>query len=201
MTIVLDLDDVLANLRESLYRTLSVATGIDLHWRNWTHYDLRQHYAIDEVRLNEVLITKQALEACEPEHNAATTTHELVDLGFDIVIVTARGWHPQAESITRSWLAAHAIRYDHLAVVPLQGNKLDAIDTYSNIWFAVDDHPSHVLRYQAAGIPTLVMDRPWNVGCSGHRVFSTAAVVEYAHQLRERCDCKPTNLARLHSNE
>lgn len=186
MTILLDLDDVLANLRESLYRTLRVATGIDLHWRDWAHYDLRQHYAIDEVRLNKVLIAEQALEACEPEQGAAVMTRMLSELGFQIVIITARGWHPQARSVTCSWLAANAIYYDHLTVIPLQGNKLDAVSSYSNICLAVDDHPSHVLRYQAAGIPTLVMDRPWNSGCSGDRVYSTAAVVEYAHDLIKR---------------
>ena len=192
-TIVLDLDDVLANLRESLYRTLSAATGIDLHWRNWTHYDLRQHYAIDEVRLNELLIAERTLEACEPEQDAGIMTHMLAELGFEIVIVTARGWHPRAQAVTRSWLAAHAIHYDHLAVVSLQGNKLDAIDTYSNIRLAVDDHPSHVLRYQAAGIPTLVMDRPWNIDYAGDRVFSMATVVEYAQNLLTRRDSKAIN--------
>ena len=186
MTIVLDLDDVLANLRESLYRILSAATGIDLHWRNWAHYDLRIHYAIDEARLNDVLIAEQALEVCEPEQDAALMTRTLVELGFEIVIVTARGWHPRAQSVTSSWLAAHAIHYDHLTVVPLQGNKLQALDSYSNIRLAVDDHPSHVLRYQAAGIPTLVMDRPWNVACGGDRVSSMAAVVDYANVLIER---------------
>jgi hypothetical protein len=43
MTIIFDLDDVLANLRESLYQTLTQVTGVDLHWRHWQHYALRQH--------------------------------------------------------------------------------------------------------------------------------------------------------------
>ena len=179
MNIILDLDDVLANLRESLYCTLSSVTGIDLHWRQWLHYDLRLHYAIDDARLNRVLIENQTLEACEPEPGAGSMTRKLSQLGYRITIVTARGWHPRAQALTAEWLHRHAIHYDRLAVVPLQSNKLKVIDRLDDIALTVDDHPKHIQHYQDAGLKTLVMDRPWNATCQAERVFSMAAVVDW----------------------
>ncbi|MCB1807618.1 MAG: hypothetical protein KDJ99_21440, partial [Candidatus Competibacteraceae bacterium] len=66
MTIILDLDDVLANLRESLYQVMSRVTRIDKHWRDWTHYDLREHYQVDNAFLDDVLMRERALESCQP---------------------------------------------------------------------------------------------------------------------------------------
>ena len=154
MTIILDLDDVLANLRQSLYQSLVQASGIDVHWRHWRRYDLRDHYPTVLDRLEEILI----------DDRTVATTRALKDLGFEIAIVTARGWHPRAEAITRDWLGEHGIHHDHLRIVPLGANKLEVLTPFPRIALAVDDHPDHVRRYRQAGIPALLMDRPWNAG-------------------------------------
>lgn len=180
MTIVFDLDDVLANLRESLYRTLSRATGVDLHWRDWTHYDLRRHYDVGDDWLEDILIAERTMEVCQPEPGAAETTRLLIELGFELVIVTARGWHPQAETLTREWLETHRIAYDELLIVPLGADKLAALTDYDHIALAVDDHPHNTFRYQQAGIPTLLMDRPWNADAAGERIYSLDVVVTRA---------------------
>lgn len=183
MTIVLDLDDVLANLRESLYQILTSATGVDLHWQYWTHYDLRQHYRLVENHLDKILIDAQVLEHCQPEPGAEKITQLLRNLGFQVAIVTARGWHPQAKAITHSWLQSQNIFYDHLHVVPLGGNKLDVFAELQDVVMAVDDHPDNITRYDANGIFSLLMDRPWNKHFTGERIFSLDAIVDYASNL------------------
>jgi 5'(3')-deoxyribonucleotidase len=185
MTIILDLDDVLANLRESLYRTLTRASGIDLHWRHWRSYDLCEHYPTVCDRLDEILVDDRTLESCRPEPGAQAATRGLSKLGFEIAIVTARGWHPRAEAVTRHWLDKHGIRYDHLSIVSLGSNKLGALTPFRRIALAVDDHPDHVRRYQQAGIPAALMDRPWNAGCEGERIFSLEGMVELAGRFSE----------------
>lgn len=180
--IVLDLDDVIANLRESLYRVLRRATGIDRHWRDWQHYDLCQHFAIAKPALEQILIRDQALEDCRPEPGAAAATAALAALGFELVIITARAWHPRAEALTRDWLAAHAVHYHRLAVVPLGGDKLTALPDRP-VALAVDDHPHNIRNYQRAGIAALMVDRPWNTGHQAPRVESLTAAVAYAHNL------------------
>ncbi len=181
MTIILDLDDVLANLRESIYRTLATATGIDFHWRHWHHYDdLREHFAVVEDQLEALLIEGGTLEICQPEPGAPEATWMLKDLGFEIAIVTARGWHPDAHPITRQWLATHGIPYDHLRIIPLGGNKLEVLEPFAPVALAVDDHPANIAAYHRAGIPALMMDRPWNADFAGERIYSLDAVVDFA---------------------
>lgn len=179
MTIILDLDDVLANLRESLYQVLGRATGIERHWRDWQHYDLRRHYQLDSPALDALLVREQALEACQPEPGAAALTQALAALGLRQIIVTARGWHPRAAEVSRAWLAQHGMVYDDLRVVPLGGNKLEAIQDCPVIQLAVDDHPRHVARYQQQGIPVLIMDRPWNQEAPGERVYSAVEMLAF----------------------
>lgn len=183
-TIVLDLDDVLANLRESLYRVLAANTGIDRHWRDWPHYDLCQHFGIEKPELEALLIREQALEACEPEPDAAAATAALAAFGFELTIITARAWHPSADTLTRDWLERHEIRYHDLRVVALGGNKLDALPE-GEVLLAVDDHPSNIRRYQQAGIPSLMMHMPWNVDHAAERIHDLDAVVVRARNLLE----------------
>jgi 5'(3')-deoxyribonucleotidase len=178
MTIILDLDDVLANLRESLYRTLTRASGVDLHWRHWHSYDLCEHYPTVCDRLDEILVNDRTLESCRPEPGAQAATRALSELGFEIAIVTARGWHPRAEAVTRHWLDKHSIQHHRLSIVSLGGNKLEALTPFRRIALAVDDHPDHVRRYREAGIPAVLMDQPWNAECEGERIFSLEGMVE-----------------------
>lgn len=184
MTIILDLDDVLANLRESLYQALQRATGVDTHWRDWKHYDLTQYYAIEADALHDIIRQERALESCQPEPDAAATTEKLAEMGFEIAIITARGWHSGALELTREWLEQHRIHHDHLTIVPLGGNKLEALKPFPNIAFAVDDHPNNVKRYESIDISTLMMDMPWNAEHqSKKRIYSLEAVLDHASEI------------------
>jgi len=180
MTIIFDLDDVIANLRESLYQMLMQDTGVDLHWRHWSHYDLLRHYNLSYARLTEILIRSQVLENCQPEPGAAAVTQALRAQGFELAIVTARGWHPQALAITDEWLRTHGVSYDHLHIVPLGSDKREVLKPFANIVLAVDDHPHNITRYVAANIPAVLVDRPWNVDFAHpERIQALAAVLDY----------------------
>lgn len=187
MTIILDLDDVLANLRESLYQVMHRVTRIDKHWRDWTHYDLREHYQVDNAFLDDVLMRERALESCQPEPGAAAMTQALAELGCELVIITARGWHPQAHELTQDWLKQHGMRHDHLHVTQLGGNKLDVLTATTtpadSILLAVDDHPNNLQRYRQAGIPTLMPSMPWNAQYhDAPRIHDLQAVVDYTQR-------------------
>lgn len=161
-TVVLDLDDVVANLRDSLYQILSAASGRAYHWQQWQHYDLARHYPELADRLEALLVAERALERCLPEAGAAAATLALQQAGWQVAIVTARGWHPQAYAVTEAWLQQHAIVYQQLRVVPLGGDKRSVLAELGEVRLAVDDHPTHIERYRQSGINTLLMDRPWN---------------------------------------
>ena len=184
MTIILDLDDVLANLRESLYQVMRRATQIDKHWRDWAHYDLRQHFQVDNAFLDDVLMREQALESCQPEPGAADMTQALSALGFELIIVTARGWHPQARELTQNWLDRHGMQHNSLHVTQLGGNKLEGLRDLDTILLAVDDHPNNLRRYRQAGIATLMPAMPWNADYhDSPRIDNLQAVVDYANKI------------------
>ena len=184
MTIILDLDDVLANLRESLYQVMRRTTRIDKHWREWTHYDLRQHYQVDDAFLDEVLMREQALESCQPEPGAAEMTHALSDLGYELIVVTARGWHPKARELSQAWLNLHEMKHDGLHVTQLGGNKLQVLTGIDTVMLAVDDHPNNLRRYRQAGIATLMPSMPWNADYhDSPRIDNLQSVVDYAHKI------------------
>lgn len=180
MTIIFDLDDVLSNLRESLYQVMHKATGIDKHWRDWEHYDLGRHFSIDSDALNAILMEQRALENCVPEPGAAAATRHLSAQGFELSIVTARAWHPQAFELTQTWLQTHAITFHELRVVPLGSNKMDVLKEHRDIVLAIDDHPRNIQHYQQAGVSTLMVDRPWNAHYHAtERIFSLQPVLDY----------------------
>ena len=184
MTIIFDLDDVLSNLRESLYQVMHKATGIDKHWRDWHHYDLSRHFSIDNDALNAILVNQRALESCVPEPGAVTATKRLSAQGFELIIVTARAWHPQAFELTQTWLHAHDIDFHGLCVVPLGSNKMDVLAGCTDIVLAIDDHPRNIRHYQQAGVSTLMVDRPWNTDYhAAERIFSLQPVLDYAADL------------------
>jgi len=186
MHILLDLDDVLAKLRETLYQIMSQATGIDKHWDNWHHYDLTEHFSIANEALNDILLREQALEKALPEPGAIELTQQLMAMGFTLVVITARGWHPQAHQLTQDWLLQHGFHFDHLHVVELGGNKLDVLLPYDDICLAVDDHPKNVQRYLSIGIPTLMPHMPWNVNYHDtERIHSLTPVLAHAEKLTE----------------
>ncbi len=111
------------------------------------------------------MIAEQALERCLPEEGAADATLALQQAGWQVAIVTARGWHPHAYAVTEAWLQQHCITYQQLRVVPLGGDKRSVLAELGEVQLAVDDHPAHIERYRQGGINTLLMDRPWNRHC------------------------------------
>lgn len=177
-TVILDLDDVLGNLREALYRTLIRHSTHDRHWNDWHHYDLSLHFPDVADRLDDLLMAEATLENCEPEPGAAAATRRLRDEGFGLAVITARGWHPNALNLTRAWLESHEFAFDSLAVVPLGGDKLSCIAALESIRLAVDDHPRHIDRYRGAGIPAVMISRPWNRHHDAPRIDDLAALLD-----------------------
>lgn len=185
ISIVLDLDDVLANLRECLYQTFRRATGIDRPWRDWPHYDLGRHFNLDKTALEALLLREQVLRRCEPEPEAAATTEELRACGYHVAIVTARGWCADARTVTADWLRRHGVAYDSLHIVPLGGDKMDAITDLAEVRLAVDDHPHNIRRYSDAGLRSLLVDMPWNRDAAFRdmrRIRSLAELREHARR-------------------
>jgi hypothetical protein len=135
-----------------------------------------------------ILARFPVLERAAPEPGAAESVRALRELGHQVGIVSARGWHPQALNATRAWLSAHAIAVDFLHIVRNKGAlrggadpaalaKCDAIRPLTHghgpITAYVDDCLDHVRMVRDRGLCRLPMvyDMPWNrSAAAGERV-------------------------------
>lgn len=161
---IFDLDDVLANLRDPIQAALTKRFGKDIHHREWDRYDLSDIY---EVPLNEIVdafIEHEILDHARPEPGAAEALCCARECGHQVAILTARGWHPDGDALTREWLAAHGLLPDLLHIVPLHQKKEEVLGRYSGIAWMIDDNPAHVLGAARSGAvqSVVLMERPWN---------------------------------------
>lgn len=159
-----DLDDVLAFFCETMMEELERVTGIKARIDAMNDYSLlHEQYKLDAFP-HELIIEKQLLERAPVHPYAQEVISLLKDKGHDIMVVTARAWHPRAHDITQKWLDHHGLPIDELHVVDHGNGKREIFDRTPGILCHIDDAPAYVAHaaehdhVQRA----VVMDRPWN---------------------------------------
>lgn len=166
MTAVLDLDDTLASLRDEVMVEFNALTGKNLHWSDWEVLRVEALYDVDDFL--GVAFEKKLSERSRPHPETLSFTRRLRDAGINTTILTARGWHPRAEEMTRHWLGLYDIPYTDLKVCQLHECKTDYIRHMDNVLFTIDDAKTHCNNYNA-----MTVNRPkfvfayamkWNEG-------------------------------------
>lgn len=163
--IILDLDDTLGDLKVRLQNIYRKKTGrTDIHYRDWKSFNgVNYGYSFDD--LTEFFIEDNSLTLMRPHAGVVETTARLKTLGYDIHIVTARGWHPDAQAVTEAWLTAANITFDKVHIVPFGQCKEELTRSIPNIHFFVDDRMDHCASMHSSGRvekQTLVYGQPWN---------------------------------------
>jgi 5'(3')-deoxyribonucleotidase len=168
--VVFDLDDTLANLREHLMAMLNRRTGRAIHWNDWRRYELVSVYGASVEQILDWVLKDRVLEAAHLEPHAVEAVRAAREAGYRIAVVTARGWHPRGEAITRGWLEANGIAVDALHLVAAFGSKAEVLARMGPVRHFVDDHAGHL--HPARGLPSVgethLIDRPWNRDDSTH---------------------------------
>jgi len=161
---VFDLDDVLANLRDHLMAMLHRRTGREIHWSEWRDYELGGLYGTGNETIMAWVLEDRVLEEATLEPHAADAVSAARRAGYRVAVVTARGWHPQGEALTREWLERQGLAVDELYLVPAFGDKATVLEALGQVAYFVDDHVGHL--YPAQALPgvrrALLVDRPWN---------------------------------------
>ena len=176
--VLVDIDDVMCNLRPVLCEALCTASGKDIHFSEWSHSKLNDTYEMSPERFVQTMINHKILERSEPEEDAMEALQTLRAHGHPVILVTKRGWHPDGTFITKRWLAKHNLPYNILRVVPFEGSKLDAYKAFGTEFVTlIDDQPSNLDEARASGIVhnTHLIDRPWNVSNSEHSRYRSLA--------------------------
>jgi 5'(3')-deoxyribonucleotidase len=162
--VVFDLDDTLANLREHLMDALNRRTGRQVHWSEWRRYELVSVYDVSVEQILAWVLEDRVLERATLEPHAREAVCAAREAGFRVAVVTARGWHPQGEAITRGWLDRHGLAVDAVHLVPAFGSKARVLARMGPVWHFVDDHAGHL--HPARAVPSVrethLIDRPWN---------------------------------------
>lgn len=163
---VVDLDDTLGGLRYVLMDTMNSIMGTDIHWADWNVLRMEDIYGITNDEFLTIAEKHMILERSRPHREAREFMQRLRAEGIETTILTARSWHPRADSMTEHWLALYDIPYTELAVCDLEYDKSNYIRHMDNVLFTVDDSARHCLRYADAqpNRPKHVFayDMPWN---------------------------------------
>ena len=169
--VLVDVDDVVCALRPYLCDALYKATGKDIHYSKWSHPRLHETYGMSEEEFVQAMKKYRILERSYPELDAQKALLALRNSGHPVVLVTKRGWHPDAATITANWFERFHLPYTSLLVVPDGKSKLDVYGDFDMEFAAmIDDQTSNLDEAKCSGMvrATHLVDRPWNKTDSKH---------------------------------
>lgn len=161
---IVDVDDTIADLKQELMHALDRETGKSVHWSKWTGMNVERLYGLSFQEMFDTMIKHNVIDKLSPHSEAKEVLDRAKSLGTEIIIVTARGWHPSGKESTIKWLQNHKIPFDEVITVPIPGCKVDAIKKFGKVSLAVDDNVKHVDAFQKSGIVENVYlyATPWN---------------------------------------
>lgn len=183
---IYDVDDVLLDFAPFLQIAMADTTGIDSNWKEWKTYDL--HERVYKCTLKEFFdnsIKGGALELSE--FNPDNVVLDMICPERENHVVTNRGWHPQAFSLTyrhTKHLVPEVDNYHFL--VPFVSLPKDAyiIDNFilphgKRVRRVFEDSPSTTRQLLAyyddcphlfhEDFHVVLVDRPWNQGIEHER--------------------------------
>jgi 5'(3')-deoxyribonucleotidase len=164
--IILDLDDVQADLFSLMRENLNEMMGVDKKSHDFVSFDITKIYkGLTLDRFFECLTENNIIENLIPIEGAAEATHALKDKGFVINVVTARAWHKNGLQVSADWLEKAGFHFDRIAVsCPKKGK----VKVYRNIApkfnCIVDDNLENILQAEESGLfkSTYLINMPWN---------------------------------------
>lgn len=163
--ICLDCDDVLASLAPTMSKVLEDATGISIHWKDWDSFNLTKRYNLDTNKFSEILICSECLNIIPPVDGARNVLNYLKRCGYEIVIISARNYHPLGKQITEQWLTKHALQFDKVFISGGQVKKSDICKQFGEIEAFVDDNIDNCIdmRDNTNCKQIFLKTMPWNV--------------------------------------
>ena len=180
-TLLFDLDDTLASFREPMYNLLRTLTDKDIHWSQWEKYHVGQsYYGITNEKFCDYIVEHGVLETLKPHDEAKEVLTTLNKNGYDIIIVSARGFHPNAHAVTKEWFDKYELPYEEIVISTHNKSKIDTVDN-KNILLSVDDNIGHSEDYLYSNRvnQVLLYDMPWNKDSNIDRVKNLKEIYNY----------------------
>lgn len=187
-----DIDDVLGHLGESLNASLNAMTGRSVPFHHWSHFRFFEFYGIEIEQFLSRIIDEKLLTEMPPCAGAQRALASIREAGSDVVLITARGYHPQAESVTLEWLERHGMHFDDLIIVPEGQSKGEIAQKRYPKGFAVmiDDNANNLDSMKSFGLVqmTVLVDQPWNQSRNDYRhgVNRFSGIYQYVESLKQQ---------------
>lgn len=172
-----DLDDTILNFRVPMMPALNLHTGKAIHWKDWNGGRLEDIYDITSKEFIDILIDADVINRALPIPGAREALLKLKEAGYDIHIITARGWHPDGLALTKKWFADHNMVYDTINIVALHSSKADIMDKFENVKCLIDDNEHNCMEVISRGYDAFLITMPWNVNSALNRLNSIEEIV------------------------
>lgn len=194
-TVVFDVDEVVANIRDKIASVLHKVTGRDISPERWDTYDLSEIYGIDIDRCLAAFLEHEVLENATLEPGAREAIKMTRESGYRVMMLTARGWHPDGDRLTREWLSAHGIIVDELRLIPVHASKVTTLEGTNTLFF-VDDNPRHIIEAEGSTsiLTPVLFTRPWNRSVEVRNRIDTLKEFESMVRQREKMGKAPLNI-------
>lgn len=162
----IDIDDVLGSLSAVLNPALNQAFNRNIPVESWLSFCMFPLYDITIEQFFDVIINQNLLNKMLPYPDTRRALQRLRDEGYKVVLITSRGYHPDALELTLAWLKAHDLPFHDLIVKPEGITKAQAakIKYPDGFVFIVDDFDSNLDHMKEDGMAreSILIDQPWN---------------------------------------
>jgi uncharacterized HAD superfamily protein len=164
---MLDIDDTLGDMASWFQNELRRRYKDEsITFEDWTRDFGRSSSlpALTSEAIGDIIIEGNGLTDMKPREGLLELNAALQEKGYYVVLVTARGWHPEARKVTQEWMERIGFHYDELIVCPLDKCKEEATKMFKKVEIFMDDRFDHCLSMAESGrvVKSLVMDQPWN---------------------------------------
>lgn len=189
MIIGVDLDGVTGKYVEVLRTFVSNQLGIpeaermtmfpepiDYNFTNWPHV------SNDFVKFHSEAVAAGLYKDMDVMDGASETLWRLNGEGDHLRVITSRfvkhGQNYKVVANTAEWLDKNDIPYRDIMFVH------EKVDVYADVY--IDDSPSNILKFDAAGRTVIIFDAPYNQGMAGMRAYTWDDVYEFICELKRK---------------
>jgi uncharacterized HAD superfamily protein len=163
--VILDLDCVVGDFWGAALDDMNKYCGTNVSFHQIHKYDIRDIFDIEFSDFFKFIKDNNVLEKMKPYPKSVIAINSLIKSGYKIDIATARGYEPNAHSITDKWLRDNKIKHHSLTIIQSGENKSDLMKEISGSFdMAIDDLPENLIDFSKSGIAKklVLINQPWN---------------------------------------
>ena len=161
VAIGLDFDDTLMLTREAIVELLNATYGTHVRVEDCTEFSLSRRWNLDRAQFLSFFTQHEERIHRQPPMPDMKATLDSWSGKADFYVITGRPecWRQSA----CDWLQRHDISVRDVICADSAGEKASAVSSHGLAFF-VDDRADFGQGVAEAGVPTLLLDRPYNQG-------------------------------------